>query len=90
MLIIVEEQPGGGRTEMRQRDKGAARIVQHLPREHPARQRQGGVSAGIVNGAGVIAAAAEKKCAAAVFHLCERAVGRDRDLSSYNRQGLDP
>ena len=84
--------PGGSArsVSLRSGSTRRLRIVQHLPREHPARQRQRAVSAGIVNGAGVIAAAAEKKCAAAVFHLCERAVGRDRDPSSYNRQGLDP
>ena len=83
-LIIVKQQGGGGRTEVRQRDEGAARIVQDLPREHPARQRQRRMSAGIVNGAGVIAAAAEKKCAAAVVQLRERAIRRTRDRSSHN------
>jgi len=42
------------------------------------------MSAGVVNGARVIAVTAEKKCAAAVFQLRERAVRRTRDRSSHN------
>ena len=74
---------------MRERNEGAAWIVEHLPREHPTRQWKRGMAAGRVDGARVIAIVAEKKRAAAVPDRRERAARRLLDDALHDRQPPD-